>query len=94
MKILTEIGYIDAVGVFLELTDEQLDIIQKNKFYFQDKELTDILSKSKGDNAHFVGACNNGEHSLINKHIKMLLNDYKTVSWWDKEMTDFKIRRR
>jgi hypothetical protein len=94
MKIITDTGYVDAVGFFFELTDEQLEQIKNNKDYYLDKKLTQEFTASSGDNAHFVGTCNNGEGSIIRKNISMLLKDYKTVSWWDKDMQEFKITRR
>jgi len=94
MRILTDIGYVDAVGLFFELTDEQLEIVKADKDYYLNKKLTNEFTQTKGDNAHFVGACNNGEGSLIKKNITMLLKDYKTVSWWDKDMNEFKLVRR
>jgi hypothetical protein len=94
MKILTETGYVNAVGVFFELTDAQLEIVKNNKNYYLNKKLLEEFNRAKGDNAHFCGACNNGERSLIYRNMKIVLKDYKTVSWWDKDMTEFKITRR
>ena len=95
MKILTEQGYIDAVGLFFELTDEQLEHVKCHKHYYMDEELVKKYNASKGDNAHFVGVMNNnGNNSLLNKHLHLLLKDYKSVSWWNRDMTEFHIKRR
>jgi len=93
MRILTNQGYVEAVGVFFELTAEQLELVKKDSLYFMNKELIKGFSQSRGNNAHFIGACNNGAGSLINKYITAMLKDYKTVSWWDKDMKDFVIKR-
>jgi hypothetical protein len=94
MRILTDTGYIDSVGLFFELTDKQLEIVKANKDYYLDKKLVDEFTKGYGKNAHFIGACNNGDRGVIGRKIKLLLRDYKTVSWWDKDMQEFKIVRR
>jgi hypothetical protein len=94
VKILTDQGYVEAVGVFFELDDEQLDLVRNDKDYYLNKKLIKEFNESKGDNVHFVGLCNNGEGSLIYTNMKRLLNDYKSVSWWDKDMLEFKIERR
>lgn len=94
MRILSKDGYIDAVGLFFELNDEQLELAKNNRDYFMNEALMEDFKNGTGDNAHFIGVCNNGDNSLITKNINLLLKDYKTVSWWDKDMTEFKIRRR
>lgn len=94
MRILTNSGYVDAVCLFFELTDEQLEEVKNNPNYYLDKSIFNRLKAANGDNVHFCGVCNNGEASLITKHLTMLLKDYKTVSWWDKDMNEFKLKRR
>ena len=95
MKILTKDGYIDAVALFFELSDEQLDSISKNPDYYLSKGLLEEYNKSKGDNAHFFGISSAlGDFSLIYKYLKKLLKEYKSVSWWDKNIEEFKIVRR
>ena len=94
MRILTDNGYIDSVGLFFELDDEQLERIKNNKHYYLDKKLVDEFTKGYGTNAHFIGVCNNGEKGIIGRKIRLLLRDYKTVSWWDEDMTKFVIKRR
>ena len=94
MRILTNQGYVDSVGVFFELSDEQLEIIKKDRLYFYDKRLYEEFNKSKGENAHFYCVWNSGDSSVIYKNIKSLLKEYKTVSWWDQQMSIFKIIKR
>ena len=91
MRILTRNGYIDSVALYFELTDEQLDRIRNENKYFNDHRFVQECLHSKGDNAHFYCLCNNGEQLNIRLYIKDLLKEYKTVSWWDKEMQEFKI---
>ncbi len=95
MKILTKTGYIDAVALFFELSDEQLEQVRNNKDYYQSREVLEVLNKSKGDNAHFFGISNtNGSLLNIQDFVKNLLTEYKSVSWWDKNIEEFKIVRR
>ncbi len=96
MKILTRSGeYIDAMAVFFELTDEQLEAISKNNVFYLDRELLETLSKAKGDNAHFFGLFNTNGHLLnIHGYFKNLLETYKTISWWDKDLNKFQMIRR
>lgn len=94
MKILTENGYVKTVGVFFELDDEQLQVVMLNKDYYMSRELLEEFNKSTGNNAHFFGLCNNGSKDIIYKNIKALLEKYKTVSWWDKDMNEFKLTGR
>ena len=95
MKILTEAGYIDAVAVFFELTDEQLETIKNNKQYYLNKELLKEFTSAKGDNAHFYGIMNtNGHLTIMYQHIKKLKKQYKTISWWDRDIENFVIIRR
>jgi hypothetical protein len=94
MKILTKNGYIDSVAIFFELTDEQLERVKNDKNYYQQKEILEEFNKSNGDNAHIFGLCNDGDFSLIYSNLKELLKTYKTVSWWDKDMNEFKINGR
>ncbi|MBM3245607.1 MAG: hypothetical protein FJZ15_07460 [Candidatus Omnitrophica bacterium] len=94
MKILTRNGFIDAVALFFEVTDEQLERIKNNKDYYLSRELLEEFNKSKGDNVHFFGASNSGEPLKIQDYFKELLKDYKSVSWWDKDMDTFQIIRR
>lgn len=84
----------DMVGVFLELTDEQLDTIKADSAYHQDKSLIKDLISSKGDNAHFFGFFNNSKSVLIHKNLDLLFKDYKSVSWWDSDLGEFIIRWR
>ncbi len=93
MRILTEGGYIDSVALFFELNDEQLEKVRNNKDYYQSREVLESLNKSEGENAHFFGICNNNKNRayLIQDNLKTLLKQYKTVSWWDKDMNKFYI---
>lgn len=94
MKILTKNGYIDAVALFFELTDAQLKEIENNKNYYLDKDKLDEYNDSRGDNAHFFGITNSTEHLNIHDYISDLLQDYKSVSWWDRDIEKFKEIRR
>ena len=95
MKILTEFGYIDAVALFFELSDEQLEQIRNDKSYYLNKDILEQFNKSKGDNAHFFGISNTNGHRLkIQSYFSMLLKEYKSVSWWDKDNEEFRIVRR
>jgi len=94
VRAITELGYMDMVGVFLELDDEQLEDVKTNKNYYQNISLMKDYTQSKGDNAHFVGMFNNNGAILIHKNLDLLFKDYKSVSWWDKEEESFKIIRR
>ena len=94
MKILTKAGYIDSVALFFELSDEQLENIRSIKEYPLSTLFFDELSISKGDNAHIYHLCNNGTLLNIQEYIKNLLKEYKSVSWWDREIRGFKITRR
>jgi hypothetical protein len=92
--MLTKTGYIDGAAQFFELNDEQLDYIRNNSKYYLDADKVKEFINAKGDNAHFFGLFNNNKSDahLIYKNLKVLLKDYKTVSWWDKDMNEFKIR--
>ena len=94
MRILTKKGYIDAVGLFYELDDKQLEMVRLDRLYFYDKELVNEFNRSSGKNAHFFAIFNNGDKGLIYKHLRLLLKDYKTISWWDKTISGFKLLRR
>jgi hypothetical protein len=94
VRIITEEGYINAVALFFELDDVQLQKIKNDREYYKDSIFLDLCYSAKGNNAHFYHLCKNEDSSIIKKHIKLLLKDYATVSWWDKGMKEFKITRR
>lgn len=81
------------MAVFFEITDEQLERVKNNKDYYKDKEILEEFNLSKGNNAHFFGLSSVGDFNLIYSNITELLKTYKTVSWWNKEMNEFKIKR-
>lgn len=92
MRLLTTEGYIDNVAIILELTDTQLETVKNDRHYYLKTPLIKELTKSKGNNAHICGLfCND---NVIFKLKKIAQADYKTVSWWDKDITGFKITRR
>ena len=95
MKILTKQGYIDAVALFFELSDEQLEYISKDQNYYHSRKLLEEFNNAKGDNAHFFGITNTSAEPLkIESYYKELLKVYKSISWWDRENKEFKIIRR
>ena len=92
MKALGPEGYLDAVAIFYELDDTQLERIKTDKEFYLDTKFLISCNYSKGNNAHFVTLYSNGTKSeLIPKHLQLLLKEYKTVSWWDRDMGEFKI---
>ena len=95
MRLVTEQGYIDGVAMLFEVNDEQLEKIHSNPNYYFDQAFIDELKESKGDNAYVFTLCNNGNSDWIYKQLKAVVKeDYKTVSWWEKDLKEFKIIRR
>lgn len=94
MRILTEAGYIDAVALFFELSDEQLEKVAKDKDYYQSRERLEEFNNAKGNNAHFFGIAVSNKQVDIRSYIPDLLKQYDTVSWWDKDMNEFHLIRR
>ena len=96
MRVLGKDGYIPGVALFFELTDEQLDRVSKDKDFIFKPELLKECMESKGDNCHLFGLYSDENNRTIEiwKHLKQLLVDYKTVSWWDRDMKEFKITKK
>jgi len=98
MRILTKEGYIAQVGLLFELTDEQLDKISGDNQFYLDKEFLKACYEAKGDNAHLfsLGVDNrlpNNVQEIFSK-LEQLENEYKSVSWWNREENKFFIKRR
>jgi hypothetical protein len=92
MRLLTDKGYIDNVAIILELTDTQLETVKNDRHYYLNTPLVKDLMKARGDNAHICGLfCTD---NVIFKLKRLAEDNYKTVSWWDKDMQEFKITRR
>lgn len=96
MRVLGKDGYLPGVALFLELTDTQLEKVKGDRDYFFDEVFLGECLASKGEHAHIFGIYSDKDNrfKVIYKHYKMLLKDYKSVSWWDKERKEFKITRR
>lgn len=83
----------DWVALFYELTDEQLEKVRNNKDFYFDNDFLKECNYAKGNNAFFYCLCSNGEQEFINKYLKLLLKEYKTVSWWDRKIEKFKLTK-
>ena len=98
MRILTKDGYIAAVGLLFELTDGLLDRISKEPQFYLDKDFLKSCYDAKGDNAHLFSLGTDDrlpyELSDIFKKFEQLVNEYKSVSWWNREENKFFIKRR
>jgi hypothetical protein len=95
MKVLGPNGYLEGVALFCELTDEQLERVRIDKNYIFDMAFLKECNYARGDNALFYGLISNGgNQKIIYKHLKQLLKEYKTVSWWDRNREKFITTRR
>jgi len=98
MRILTKDGYIAQVGLIFELTDEQLIVIQGNPQFYLEQTFLKTCYEAKGNNAHLfhLGVDNrmfNDPMEILRK-FEMLQDEYKSVSWWNREENKFFIKRR
>jgi len=83
-----------SMALFFELTDKQYERIMTDKSWITDVDFVLECERSKGDNAHFFKFYGQGSIKIILDNIRWLLEDYKTVSWWNKKMTRFYGQRR
>ena len=84
--------------MLFELTDEQLDRVSKDFNFYLDKDFLQSCYDAKGENAHLfhLGVDNrlpNNPIDILNK-LGQLVNEYKSVSWWNREENKFFIKRR
>ena len=79
--------------LFFELTDDLLARIQEDKSWIMDSELIQQCEEAKGRHACAFKMFGDGDVRKLRKVIKESLADYETVSWWNKKMTKFYIRR-
>jgi len=82
----------DVLCLYLELTDAQLERVRGDKYFFKDDAFAVECYKEKGDNAHCFSLVINGKADIL-AGIRLLLADYKTVSWWSPKGV-FVIKRR
>jgi hypothetical protein len=94
MKAITPNGFIDGVALIFEVTDEQLAELSKNNAAITSPSKLAEYYASDGDNAHIFFVYQEREDNLIPSKIDELLRFYKSVSWWDKDINEFKIIRR
>jgi len=93
MRVIAKDGYIPGFAIFYELTDEQLERVRNNKDLLTIPKSMNEFKESKGDNAHFFGLVSDTQDRfrIIYRQAKMLLKNYKTISWWDREQDKFII---
>ena len=96
MRVLGKDGYLPGVALFFELNDTQLETVRNNKDYIYNKEFVIECIKEKGDNAHLFGLYSDRAERLpdIQRNLKMLLETYKSVSWWNREENKFFYKQR
>ena len=94
MRILTRKGYIKSAAMLFELTESQLERVSLNRDFFKDSTFILEILEAKGENAHFFSIDSGGIPLDLKPYIRKVLRDYKSVSWWDREMNDFMIIRR
>jgi hypothetical protein len=79
----------NSLCLYLTVTDEELEVIKNNNRFYTDEEFNLRCVNSVGDNAHiFTVYADVGIKCMI-KHLNILRNKYKTVSWWDKKREKF-----
>lgn len=81
----------DGLCLYYELSDTLLGRIREDGLYYRDEAFTQELFKSSGDNCHIILLINNGDTGRILRHLKRLLREYKTVSFWNRQQQRFRI---
>ena len=84
----------DILVLYFELTDEQHDRISKDKKWHEDRTFVDQCEVAKGNNAHIFKLYGQGDMKILLNNIRWSIQDYKTISWWNKDMTKFYEKRR
>ena len=82
MKVLTKEQVFDDFAIFLELTDEQLDVIKKDYTSLEDIGFMKDLISTHGRNAHFIQVTLESQ-IRIREYIGVMLFCYDTVSWYN-----------
>lgn len=80
MKVITEHGIYDDFAQVLCVDDEALLKIKENVGLINDFGFIMSMLDKNGDNAVIVRLELRGHHNIL-KHMKCLLNTFKSVSW-------------
>ena len=81
MKVLTEDKVHDDFAVIVELTDEELAILENDPALVEDKVLMTKLIQSKGSNAHILQLTLKNPFWTTIRHFSTLFTQYKSISW-------------
>jgi|TARA_R100000501_G_C2630720_1_gene126234 hypothetical protein len=89
----------EAFAFYVTVDDETLDKIKTEPGYILNKDNLEKMLKGKGDNVHFFGLASTNTKGLVTRDILKGLKDIlekehpKSVSWWNKAMTQITTRR-
>lgn len=93
MKVLTKDSLIDDFAIIIEVDDLELSRIERDPYKYFRNELKNVVFSS-GDNAVITTLnCKVGTAMIINK-MNELLKIYKSVCWFNRDNTNFYIKRR
>lgn len=83
-----------AIGIYLRLTDESLEMIRTGKIDMRDSKTINRLYKENGKNIHFF-LCAAENMIAIRKGIKKMIlrENPRTISWLEPDMKRIFIRR-
>lgn len=88
---MTETQVFNDFAIILELTDAELQFIEEEPMRLYHLQVMQDLMKSKGTNAHIIQLTINNSIK-ISPYVEMLLKNYTTVSWINRENV-FHIKR-
>jgi len=94
MRILTNDGDVDGVALILTVGDEELQKISVDPRYCYDRDFVQHCFYMDGKHAHIFTLFNNGDTKRILRHLRDLIRQYDSVSWWDQGHKTFRIMRR
>lgn len=82
----------DGVAIFYTINDDTLEIVRSNPNYYLNREIVNRCFAENGRNAHLYLLINNRDTREIIRNLRVLMNEFKTVSWWTVEHKKFYIR--
>jgi hypothetical protein len=85
-----------AFAFYIKCDDAELKNILNNPTYLLDTKNASKLLDSNGENIHFFGLWSTDKSSIksIIEEIHKSIKQYKTVSWYTKNMNRFILKRR
>jgi len=83
----------ECAAYCVAVSDESLEAIKKDKSLLLKQDFLIELLKEDGDNLHIVRLDGNISPTVIMRYVKELRKEFKTVSWYNRDMSKL-IRRR